>query len=73
MPHPLRRAQERVDADGMAAPDPANKYAVSLDDLEASTHVPLEDQTPEQPSAPADVSDAEQLEERRQFRLAGGA
>jgi len=52
---------------------PGKKYAVSLDDLEATARVPLEDQTSEQPSAPPDITDAEQLDERRQFRLAGGA
>jgi hypothetical protein len=57
----------------MAAPDPDHKYAVTLDDLEAAVRVPLEDQSTEQPSAPPDLTDTEQLDERRQFRLAGGA
>ncbi len=73
MPHGWCPGLPRVHAEVMAATVPENKYAVSLDDLEASTHVPLEDQTTEQQSAPPDVTDAEQLEERRQFRLAGGA
>ena len=52
---------------------PEKTYAVSLDDLEATAHVPLEDQTSEQPSAPPDLTDAEQLDARRQAGLAGGA
>ena len=57
----------------MADTQPESKYAIALDDLEAAARVPLEAQTSEQPSGPPDLSDADQLDERRQFRLAGGA
>ena len=57
----------------MTGSESESKYAVTLDALEAAIRVPLEDQTTEQPSAPPDLTDAEQLDERRQFRLAGGA
>ena len=57
----------------MAAPVPEKKYAITLDDLEADAHVPLEAQTSEQPAAPPDVTDGDWLDERRQARLAGGA
>jgi hypothetical protein len=57
----------------MVGTEPENKYAVTLDDLEAAVRVPLEDQASEQPSDPPDLTDAEQLDERRQLRLAGGA
>jgi hypothetical protein len=73
MPHRLRGRHRQAHAEGMAQSEPDNKYAVTLDDLEAAAHVPLEDQSREQPSAPPDLTDAEQLDERRQFRLAGGA
>jgi hypothetical protein len=73
MPHPLRGTAARVHAEAMTGPEPASRYAVPLDDLEAEVRVPLADQTSEQPSAPPDVTDAEQLDDRRQLRLAGGA
>ena len=57
----------------MSGPEPATRYAVPLDELEATAHVPLENQTSEQPSGTPDLVDSEQLDERRQFRLAGGA
>ena len=57
----------------MAAPDPTKPYAVTLDDLEAAVHVPLEEQSSEQPSAPPDTTDTDLLDARRQARLAGGA
>jgi hypothetical protein len=57
----------------MADTAPGKNYAVPVDDLEATAHVPLEDQTSEQPSAPPDLTDSEQLDARRQARLAGGA
>ena len=63
----------RVDADDMSGPAPTPRYAVPLHDLEASVRVPPEEQTSEQPSAPRDLTDAEQLDAQRQLRLAGGA
>ena len=66
MPHRWRRSPPRVHAGAMAGTEPENKYAVTLDDLEAAVRVPLEDQASEQPSDPPDLTDAEQLDERRQ-------
>lgn len=44
-------------------------YAVTIEDLESSVHVAVEDQTTEQPSRP---TAPEEDEERRALRLAGG-
>jgi hypothetical protein len=57
----------------MPGPRPDSPYAVTLDDLEATVRGPLEDQTSEQPAWAPDITDAEQLDERRQLGLAGGA
>lgn len=50
-----------------------NRYKVTLDQLERSVHVPLEDQIIEQPSNPVAAGGSDWDEERRQLRLAGGA
>lgn len=57
----------------MTGPEPENTYSVSLDELESTVHVPVEDQTTEQPAEPPDVTDGDWLDQRRQARLAGGA
>jgi hypothetical protein len=50
-----------------------NRYKVTLDQLERSVHVPLEDQIIEQPANPIVAGGSEWDDERRQVRLAGGA
>lgn len=50
-----------------------NRYKVTLDQLERSVRVPVEDQVIEQPANPIAAGDADWDDERRQLRLAGGA
>jgi len=50
-----------------------NRYKVTLDQLERSVRVPVEDQVIEQPAAPIAAGDSDWDNERRQLRLAGGA
>lgn len=50
-----------------------NRYKVTLDQLERSVRVPVEDQVIEQPANPIAAGDSDWDDERRQLRLAGGA
>jgi hypothetical protein len=50
-----------------------NRYKVTLDQLERSVHVPVEDQIIEQPANPIAAGGSDWDDERRQLRLAGGA
>jgi hypothetical protein len=50
-----------------------NRYKVTLDQLERSVHIPVEDQIIEQPANPIGAGGSEWDDERRQLRLAGGA
>ncbi len=50
------------------------KYSASLDELEASVHVPLDEQVTEQPEAPAQAPLTEGAVERNaMLRVTGGA
>ena len=50
------------------------KYTASLDELEASAHVPLDEQITEQPEAPAQAPLTEGAVERNaMLRVTGGA
>ena len=61
----------RVDTvDDQGEPNP---YKVTLDQLERSVRVPVEDQVIEQPADPIAAGDSAWDDERRQLRLAGGA
>ena len=52
--------------------DMENKYAVPLDALERSAHVPLDEQTEEHPEPPApDVLDEDRVAAQRLVRMAG--
>ena len=52
----------------------AGKYSASLDELEASAHVPLDEQVTEQPEAPAQAPLTEGAVERNaMLRVTGGA
>jgi hypothetical protein len=73
MPHPLRDRRRQAHAEDMTGTESERTYAVSLDELESTVRVPVEDQTTEQPSEPPDVTDGDWLDQRRQARLAGGA
>ncbi len=50
-----------------------NRYKVTLDQLERSVRVPVEDQVIEQPADPIAPGESDWDNERRQLRLAGGA
>jgi hypothetical protein len=50
-----------------------NRYKVTLDQLERSVRVPVEDQVIEQPADPIAAGESDWDNERRQLRLAGGA
>jgi hypothetical protein len=50
-----------------------NRYKVTLDQLERSVHVPVEDQIIEHPADPVAAGGSDWDDERRQLRLAGGA
>ena len=50
-----------------------NRYKVTLDQLERSVRVPVEDQGIEQPADPIAAGESDWDNERRQLRLAGGA
>lgn len=54
-------------------PDEPNRYKVTLDQLERSVHVPVEDHVIEQPAGSIAAGGSDWDEERRQLRLAGGA
>jgi hypothetical protein len=49
------------------------RYAKTMDELERSAHVPVEDQTEEQPEADAPSAALTWDEARREARVAGGA
>ena len=52
----------------------AGKYAATLDELEASAHVPVDEQVTTQPEAPAEAPIAEGAVERNaMLRVTGGA
>ena len=50
-----------------------NRYKVTLDELERTVRVPVEDQVIEQPADPITAGESDWDNERRQLRLAGGA
>ena len=50
-----------------------NRYKVTLDELERTVRVPVEDQVSELPAAPIAAGESDWDNERRQLRLAGGA
>lgn len=56
--------------DGHSEP---NCYKVTLDQLERTVRVPVEDQVIEQPATPIAAGESDWDNERRQLRLAGGA
>ena len=56
--------------DEEAQPD---RYRVTIEQLEAAVHVPIEDQTIEHPANPVPEAGSDWDDERRQLRLAGGA
>jgi hypothetical protein len=49
------------------------RYKVTVDQLERSVRVPVEDPIIEQPAKPIAAGDSDWDDERRQLRLAGGA
>jgi SAM-dependent methyltransferase len=51
----------------------SGRYRVTIDQLERSVHIPLEDQTIMQPAEPTAPAGSDWDDERRQLRLAGGA
>jgi hypothetical protein len=56
----------------MTSKHPTGKYSVTLDALEASAHVPVDDQVAEQPEAPAaDAVSAQEVERQVFLRIAG--
>lgn len=50
-----------------------NRYKITLEQLERSVHVPVEDQIIEQSSDSVAAGGSDWDDERRQLRLAGGA
>jgi hypothetical protein len=50
-----------------------NRYRVTLDELERTVRVPVEDHVIEQPGDPITSGESDWDNERRQLRLAGGA
>ena len=50
-----------------------NRYKVTLDQLERTVRVPVEDHVIEQPAGPIAAGGSDWENERRQLRLAGGA
>jgi hypothetical protein len=53
--------------------DPGNRFAISLDELERSAHVPVEDQVEEQPEpVPSEPIDNDWQAQQRTLRWAGG-
>ena len=50
-----------------------NRHKITLDQLERTVRVPVEDQVIEQPAEPNDAVESPWDKERRQLRLAGGA
>jgi hypothetical protein len=57
----------------MSSPEKVSPYAVSLDELEREVHVPVEDQSTEQPTGAAGETSSDWEQTRRETRLAGGA
>jgi SAM-dependent methyltransferase len=51
----------------------SDRYRVTIDQLERSVHIPLEDQTIMQPADPTAAGGSDWDDEQRQLRLAGGA
>jgi hypothetical protein len=50
-----------------------SRYRVTLDQLERTVRVPVEDQVIERPTDPIAAGESDWDHERRQLRLAGGA
>ena len=74
MKHDAHKARVHLTKARHAEGHEAGKYSASLADLEASAHVPVEDQVATQPEAPAQAPVSESAVERNaMLRVTGGA
>ena len=74
MKHDAHKARVHLAKTSHAEHHEGGKYSASLDELEASAHVPVEDQVAIQPEAPAEAPVSEGAVERNaMLRVTGGA